>query len=195
MLHSQLDFIHLAGGTQLAGNSLFSDVRIARTKHWGLAMQQMTLFEDIFSDAILVDIDFSAWDKRIALYVLADHAGRTADNRRPMFVVEFIGVQRWEFMFSHLDADPPIDYGPKQHITWRIDEYQVELVPEGMHIVLSMSAPFPRITIICESVQIREFPLNVPDRLFPGWSKPYKGLIRPGLADWPLQQLDNHTPK
>ncbi len=51
-------------------------------------MQQMTLFQQIFSDAHLVDIDLSAWDKYIALYVLAELAERpwsTADGRLPLF--------------------------------------------------------------------------------------------------------------
>ncbi len=33
-------------------------------------MQQMALFEQIFSDAHVVDIDLSAWDKYIGLYAV-----------------------------------------------------------------------------------------------------------------------------
>jgi hypothetical protein len=38
-------------------------------------MQQMAFFEQIFSDAHLIDIGLSAWEKHIALHLLADHAG------------------------------------------------------------------------------------------------------------------------
>jgi len=83
-------------------------------------VDQKELFELIFSDALLVDIDLSVWDKRISLYVLADRVGRVAGNLLPMFVVEFSNMRSWNIHFNHLSFDPPIELEPDEHVQWRI---------------------------------------------------------------------------
>jgi hypothetical protein len=151
-------------------------------------MQQMTLFQQIFSDAHLVDIDLSAWDKYIALYALAELAERpwsTADGRLPLFKVEFVRVRSWHIAFNHLSQDPPIELGPHEHIQWRIDDFDVQPMADGLEIALRGALlSSPHITLICEDVYIQEIPLDIPFRLFPGWNKPYTGFIRPALEDW-----------
>jgi hypothetical protein len=146
-------------------------------------MQETALFEQIFSDAHLVDIDLAAWDKRIALFVLADHAGRTASGHRPLFVVEFARVRSLDIAFNHLDQEPPIELEADKHIQWRIDDFRVEPVEQGLRITLWQHSASPRMIIVCEGVNIREVPLDVPNQLFPGWARPYAGLIRPGLEE------------
>ena len=92
-------------------------------------MQQMTLFRQIFSEAHVVDIDLSAWDKYIALYVLAELAERpwsTADGRLPLFKVEFVRVRSCHIAFNHLSHDPPIELGPHEHVQWRIYDFAVQ---------------------------------------------------------------------
>jgi hypothetical protein len=144
-------------------------------------MPQSALFEQIFSDAHLVDIDLSAWDKLIALYVLADHAGRTADNRMPLFFVEFLRVRSLDIRFNHLGGDPPLKLGPHEHVQWWIDQFRVEPVDGGLQIALWGFSSSPRMALVCEAVNIPEMPLEIPYRLFPTWSKPGSGFIRPGL--------------
>ncbi len=144
-------------------------------------MPQRDLFEVIFSDAHLVDIDLSGWDKRIALYVLADHAGRTVDNRLPLFIVEFYRVWHWDLRFNHLLHDPPIVLEPDEHVQWLLDDFFIEPDERGIRITLWGTSTSPRMTFLCEGVRIREMPLDVPDSLFPGWVRPSRGFIRPGL--------------
>lgn len=146
-------------------------------------MQQKELFERIFSDAHVVDIDLSVWDKRIALYVLADHVGRTANNKLPMFVVEFAAVRSWNVEFNHLSYDPPIELGPDEHMWWLVDTYNIEHVGDGLQIRLGQFAggSMPSMTVVCEDVDIWEIPAEGLNRLFPDWSRPGVGFIRPGL--------------
>lgn len=144
-------------------------------------MQQMELFERIFSDAHVVDIDLSEWDKFIAFYVLADHAGRTPSGRLPMFVVEFVRVRSLDIEFRHFDHDPTLDLAPHQHVQWLIDDFRVQTVHGGVRITLWGSSSSPKMSIVCDAINIREMPPDIHRTLFPGWSRPYAGFIRPGL--------------
>ena len=144
-------------------------------------MPQAALFERIFSDAHLVDIDLSAWDKVIALYVLAHFVEGVADSRAPLFCVEFARVRRWDIDFNHLAHDPPIELGPHEHLQWRIDQFDVQRVEGGLRITLWGASQFPRLSLVCDGVSIHEMPREIPNRLFPGWAKPFSGFICPGL--------------
>lgn len=146
-------------------------------------MQQKELFELIFQDAHLVDVDLSAWDKYIALYVMADHAGRTKSGRKPMFVVEFIRVRSLHVVFNHLSYDPPIEMRPDEHVQWLFDRWEIEPDEESLRITLwALAHPAgPRLTLVCKDISIREMSYDTIDRLFPEWSSPSSGFIRPGL--------------
>ncbi len=148
--------------------------------------ERLTPFERIFSDAHVVDIDLSAWDKQIALYVLADHMERSVPGEMPMFIVEFLHVRHWEITFNHLSHDPPVELGPHEHVQWWIDDFDVQPVEGGRQITLWGLSSSPRMTLVCEDVHIRECPLDRPETkwLFPEWFRPSSGFIRPGLADW-----------
>ena len=144
-------------------------------------------FESIFSDAHVVDIDLSAWDKQIALYVLAHFMEPSVPGEMPMFIVEFLRVRHWEITFTHLSFNPPLELGPHEHVQWRITSFEVQPVEGGRQITLWQNASTsPHMTVVCEDVHIREFPLNRPEtkRLFPEWFRPSSGFIRPGLAAW-----------
>lgn len=144
-------------------------------------IKQQELFEIIFSDAHLVDIDLSAWDRRIVLYVLADHVGRIAGNRLPMFAVEFGRVHNWNMAFNHLDHAPPIDLGPDEHVQWRIHNYRVEDAADELEISLWSPSASPSMVIVCEDVLIWELDYEGLYQLFPRWSQPGSGFVRPGL--------------
>lgn len=148
-------------------------------------MQQMALFRGIFSDAHLVDIDLSAWDKRITLYVLADHVGRTADGRKPLFAVAFARVRRWDIEFMHLSHDHSIELEPDEHVQWQLDDFRIQFGDDGLEIALWGLPATPRMSIVCEGIDIWEVPLDIPDRLFPGWDRPSQGFVRPGFGAWP----------
>ena len=63
--------------------------------------EERDLFETIFEDAIVVDVDLSKWDKLVSLWVIADHAPLRADGRLPLFVVEFVRVRELGICFRH----------------------------------------------------------------------------------------------
>lgn len=146
-------------------------------------IKQKELFERIFSDAHVLDIDMSMWDKRIALYVIADHVGRVGGNRLPMFVVEFTRVHSFNIDFNHLTYNPPIDLASDEHVQWRIDHYDVKSTQNGIEIVLGTfnTSSSPQTVLVCEDIDIWELTYDDLDTLFPGWERPYSGFIRPGL--------------
>ena len=146
-------------------------------------MLQQELFMQIFSDAHLVDVDLSSWDKQISFYVIADHLQHLPEGRLPLVVIEFIRVHRFDMKFNHVSNDNLIELGPDEHIQWWFDGADVEFIDERWHITLkSESLPSsPRTTIVCEDVNIWQMRNDIPDKLFPGWNKPRAGFIRPGL--------------
>ncbi len=133
-------------------------------------------FEGIFSDAHVVDVDLSRWDKSIDLYVLADHMGRVEGNRLPLFVVQFIEVRRLSFERSV--ANPEL--GPDEHVQWLIDDFRIEEAGDEVAISLWGHRASPRIELVCRDVDINPVELRVFDELFPGWNQPSRGLARPG---------------
>jgi hypothetical protein len=135
------------------------------------------LFDSIFSDAQVVDVDLSSWDKSIDIYVLADHLPRVEGDRLPLFQVRFIHVRSLvlvssAFSVSGLAAD--------EHVQWTIDDSRVEQIDGQMKLSLWGFEHSPQLEITCEDVVFRSCELRVFDRLFPGWDRPSAGLARPG---------------
>lgn len=143
-------------------------------------MQQRQLFETIFSDAHIIDIDMSAWDKLIRLYVIADHAERSTPGRLPLFAVEFVRVHQWNMFFNHSSATL-IELGPNEHLHWLPYEFTISEDQAELIITLWGSPTTPRLTIVCEDVLIREVSYTSLDKTFPDWSKPRRGFVRPSI--------------
>ena len=79
------------------------------------------LLERIFSDAYVVDIDFSEWDKRICFLVLADRYEAWSD-RSPAVLIEFYNVRE----FSCRMPQPEIGFDePEKHLQWKIDDFEI----------------------------------------------------------------------
>ena len=131
----------------------------------------------VFSDAHVVDVDFSHWDKHIAIWVLADHLEDWTE-RCPLVVVEFIGVRECSMRFNHY-ADGVGD--PDQHVQWRIDDLEI-LDRGGLCLTRLYSGhTAPHLEILCERIEIRKAAHSILDSCFPGWNKPYSALARPGI--------------
>src|SRR5581483_4740785 len=62
----------------------------------------LKLFKQIFSDANVIDVDFSVWDKSISLIVVADHVDSPAVPVLPVFAVDFIAVHIFNCAFHHI---------------------------------------------------------------------------------------------
>jgi hypothetical protein len=147
------------------------------------------LFEQIFSDAHVVDVDFSRWDERVSLYVVADHAIPSAADRLAVFVVNFERVFRFSVDFNHFEVK--LDEA-HQHFQWNIDDFSIREDQKHLAISLFGGATWPRLEIQCEKVAIRRIANSVLDELFPGWNKPYSGLARPGIeALYALRSSEN----
>jgi len=137
------------------------------------------LLEQIFSDAHLIDIDLSQWDESISICVVADHVAVPTPPRLPLFIIEFLRVQRLNCTLNHYELGP---IGPGEHFQWHIDEFEMQAVSGNLSFLLFYHNPSsPRLEIICESVHIRPIPHSVLDRMFPDWGKPSSGLARPGI--------------
>ena len=116
-------------------------------------------FERIFSDAHVIDVDLSSWDKSIDLYVLADHMERVeGGSSLPLFAVHFRRARSFK-----LESNAPSVPGlaADEHVQWRIDHFQVDEGDNEITISLSGFEASPRVEIVCEEVQINPFPLRV----------------------------------
>jgi hypothetical protein len=143
----------------------------------GMRKSQRRDFGRIFSDAHVIDVDLSSWDKSIDFYVLADHMDRVEGSRLPLFAVHFLRVR--SFKLDSNAASVP-DLAAHEHVQWRIDDSEIKEGDREMTISLRGDGATPSVEIVCEDVQINPFALRVFDELFPGWDEPWTGLARPG---------------
>lgn len=134
-------------------------------------------FKRIFSDAHVVDVDLSEWDKRICLWVLADHFENWT-ARCPLVVVEFGRVR--EFACRLPSAQHTLE-AENRHVQWRIDDSKVEQTGAGLLVRLSGSVYSPVLTIECDSISFRADDIRLLDKLWPGWNQPYSALARPSI--------------
>lgn len=135
----------------------------------------------IFSDAHLVDFDLSKWGTGVALCVLSDHYRDWSggQGRCPLLFVEFLEVTHLEVRFRHNRLPKP---EPGVCFQWLIDSPCVEECEDGLRLELSGSHPAaPRLTIAFASYSVLELDHRDIGRDFPNWSRPGRGLIRPGL--------------
>jgi hypothetical protein len=136
------------------------------------------LFEQIFSDAHIVDVDFSKWDRSICICVVADHVDVPTPTRLPLFIVDFLRVTKFCVMFNHLDVE--LD-DPNQHFQWNIDEFRIEARQNMVAVSLFGGKTWPRLEIDCGGIELRRIASAILDDLLPGWNKPYQGLARLGI--------------
>lgn len=137
------------------------------------------LFERVFSDAHVIDVDLSEWDKCMSLWVLADHY-RDWKGRCPTVVVTFHNVI--EFSCHMPPADMRLD-NRQDHLQW--DIYRVDLLEkaESVRAELSGSRYTPGFIIEFEHTEIREVPIEMVDEVCPGWNKPSHGFARPSIEE------------
>jgi hypothetical protein len=142
------------------------------------ARVDVDLFERVFSDAHVVDVDFSNWDLAVGLWVLADHF-EDWKTRCPLVDVEFYDVR--QFLLNIGDATRSIAR-PDRHVQWNIAESS--LVERDSHLIIDLfgaQESAPQLHIECGSVRFRRVDNTILDRLFPQWAAPYSGLARPGI--------------
>ncbi len=136
------------------------------------------LFEQVFSDAHVIDVDFSQWDKQVSLCVVADHVEVPTPPRLPLFLVEFLRVSKFFITFNHFEVEME---GSEKHFQWNIDEFKIRNIKNRTIISLSGGKTWPDLQIECQEIGFRQISHAVLDDIFPGWNRPYNGLARPGI--------------
>ena len=136
-------------------------------------------FRRVFSDAHVIDLDFSEWDKWISLWALADHYENWV-SRCPCVVVEFQGVTEFSLRLPKHDLVPE---SPNEHLQWNIYEFAADDSGSALHFRFSGSPSSPVLQIECDSVNIRAVPIETLDAVCPGWSRPFAPFARPGIAE------------
>lgn len=138
-------------------------------------------FDTIFSDAAVEEIDFSIWDKRIDLFVYADHMPFEG-NRLPLYRVSFVAPHSFAMDYDRESMD--LGMGPDEHICWWIQAGRLERAGPlwRVHLIPSMPSA-PQLRVVCEDIDIVRESSSALLALFPEIKGRTSGeLARPGLA-------------
>jgi hypothetical protein len=138
------------------------------------------LFETIFSDAHIIDVDFSEWDRLIRLVVESDHA-EWINNRLPIFSIQFISVRLFACSYNHIQV---ILENPDEYCQWKIHDYRKKMNKHGQ-IEISLISPGPGADILikCKEINMQQIEHEVLDSLFGHWNKPYSPLARRSIKE------------
>lgn len=142
--------------------------------------QTRKLFNIVFQEAHVVDFDFSQWDRRLRLVVVAGLFGENFEGRGPLHNVDFIRVKKLSWHANHLDV---VLDSPDDHCQWVIMEFHVEKQDQFDRIKLSGFGPTPTMELMCSDVQISELDAAVIDRVNPEWNRAGYPLARPGFEE------------
>ena len=137
----------------------------------------------IFSDAALVDLDFSDWTNEIRLCLVSDHFHREEGKSRPILLLTFKGVRRMECSFNHheyIAKDP--NWRKGDHFVWDIYESKIERGAVSK-VTVSGSRRFPVMTIEFEDVTIEKISSGMLTKISPNWADRNQGLARPGIRE------------
>jgi hypothetical protein len=144
------------------------------------------MFQIVFQEAHVIDVDFSKWDRRLRLVVSAGLVGDNFQARGPLQNIDFVDVSelQWRTHHSGIALD-----SSKHHFQWVVMEFSLQR-RDGYDIVrLSGFGPAPALDITCRDVRISELDPSVIDRLNPHWNEPYRPLARPGFEE--LEELSS----
>lgn len=133
-------------------------------------------FKDVFRDALVIDLDFSDWDRAIRMVVVAREATAFPKRRLPIYVVEFQRVRSLDIRFAHNGT--PVN---GDHLQWSIDVLDLAALNGTIRVRFSERPQMPITTIQCEDIDIRGLDSDALDTRFPGWNKPGSPFVRPGV--------------
>ncbi|HVK74446.1 MAG TPA: hypothetical protein VM734_14040 [Kofleriaceae bacterium] len=133
----------------------------------------------IFSEAHIVDVDLSEWDRRVSLLAIAGHVERVEPSRLPLLLVHFIGVRALNLQFRHFHVQLP----DEDHVQWQVDQMSREPTAVGFRVTLVGSLATPRLDIDAAAVETERVTSWELGREFPGWSRPGAPFVRPGIAE------------
>ena len=142
--------------------------------------QTRNLFNIVFQEAHVVDFDFSQWDRRLRLVVVAGLFGENFEGRGPLHNVDFIRVKELSWHATNLDV---VLDSPEEHCQWVIMDFHVGKQDQFDSIKLFSFSPTPTMQVTCSDVQISELDPDVVDRVNPEWNRPGCPLARPGFEE------------
>ena len=148
----------------------------------------------LFSDAHVIDIDMSEWDRRIALLIVADHYDDAdSSDTLPIVLVEFHEVRSLSVSFAHHELMRRLRAEePELHLQWRIDEFKLEEADDTLALELSSTGrQFPRLELCFDRMSCTRMSVHELNAVFPGGSSPGSGFVRPGI----LPSLARRTQK
>ena len=147
------------------------------TRHTHLKELRETL-SLIFSDAVLLDLDLSAWTSELTLAVLADHYGDgPRGGSAPVVVLTFSGVERFSLDFRQHASEPT-------RLVWRLTNPTVEIDQDRLELDLDSSFEHaPRLQMSATDVTISSVEHWQVRMAIPEWdpSPGRSGFIRAGL--------------
>jgi hypothetical protein len=132
----------------------------------------------VFSDAHVLDVDLSRWDKSISIWLLSDHYKEWQD-RCPLVVVDFLGVIDFHIRFNHEDVHLP----DTQHVQWNIYKSSILEKDNQISVDLSGHHSSPCVGVVCSGITIREASHAVLDNLQPDWNEPFSPLVRRSIEE------------
>ena len=133
----------------------------------------------VFSDAHVIDIDFSSWDKHVSLLVLSDHYEAWSD-RCPVVLIELRNIREFAFRMPQAEIGWTNRRGTFQ---WKIDDFEIQELNSAIRLRLFGSPSSPVLNVECEGIEIRPIPARILDESFPGWNRPFAGLVRQSVEN------------
>lgn len=138
-----------------------------------------SLFDQVFHEAQILDVDFSKWDKYVRLVVLAS-AMTGAQNRSPVFNVDFCGVKSFNMTVPQKD----IGLGEFEHIQWTIMEFDVLTDKAHLSLRFASLGSEPNLAIDCDDVRLAEVPMADLFAVAPDWGRRHRHpLLRPSIQE------------
>lgn len=152
------------------------------------------LLERIFSDAHILDVDFSEWDNWIGMIVIPDHFEVMGqENRLPVLLVRFYEVKSISLDLNHYQAMKRVHVNePGVHFQWHIDDFEVhDENSRTMSYRFWAGSSDPQLKVSCSEITYERLNSIDLDKMFPGWAKPGAAFIRPGITSMLTKQKSN----
>lgn len=146
-------------------------------------------FLSIFRDAVVIDVDFTDWNNKIVLGVIASSASMVQAGMQRAFLVEFHQPTKFECAFNHhatMQAD-------QVEFVWRIDKFELIKKNDFWEATFRYFPDFPEMRITCKEITIGEIETRLIKRHFPEWKGHGGSLCSITLAKafstkWPGKQ-------
>lgn len=103
----------------------------------------------VFSDAHVIDVDFSEWDKAVSLVVVADHL-RPMRGRLQLVCVKFADVKRISFRFPRVGSLR----SKSEHFQWWTTWIEWKELAVGKRFAIGGDYSMPKIEIVCDGVSV-----------------------------------------